>query len=169
MRPKISRRLSISNYDFNLSKNQKEIDNEIFRDLKLKHYLRDLWNSFYIKFRSILKSYREKKATQDEWVLELFNFIFTLTPENQPEIFNFKNSDSVNDKHQLSDFNDRYLRIKWFLELMQVPKNMRRGDKNSRKFMETKISPLFPVFPQEIMKIVIYQTITFIDQIFKSS
>ena len=125
--PKMGRKLTTENKIADKSE-ENGPEEDILNDIRQMHFLRDLWNTFWIKFRSIRKLYKEKEISQSQGLQQLFDFIFTLTTNFGPS----HNSPTQKNKNNLLHlpnevgyFDDKYLRVKWFLELLQIPKNVK--------------------------------------------
>ena len=112
-----------------------KLSDETRMQLKQKYYLQDLCRNYYIKFKGIFKAVQHEKITQEEGKHQLFQYIFTL-PEN-------------------NSFDDKYLKVKCFFELLKRPKTVAENSKSTSQSKFSRINPWSPVFPTEIMKMVL--------------
>ncbi|CAI2361793.1 unnamed protein product [Moneuplotes crassus] len=140
--------------------NREHVNNEendkLFFFLKQKHSLQDLCNSFYIKFRDIRKKFKGHDISQNQGLMQLFEFIFTLPEVKQDNIQDI-NQDQKNGAEDIAIMKenvlkDRYLRVKCFLEILNDPQ-ITQNQPKSGLFLN-KISPWFPIFPQDIVKLI---------------
>jgi len=93
-------------------------------------YWRNIWKYFFLWFKRILFDIKRNQITNEQVKLLLFDYVFKL--ENLG-----------------GDL--KYLKVKWFLEILRIS---HEKEDFSHVHRVAKITPWFPIFPQELLRMI---------------